>query len=149
MVKLDKFQGHIVLYCKHHYKSATGRIEDLRKIWAVRCGYDYNPKYKGADVSIANELYEIIMLCEKRNPVFLAELLHKGLRDQQMFGEVREPVEALIWQYCSIISNMQVREQVNGKFKFLMEIPKPMPQVFNRILRGNGRHNDYYKITKQ
>lgn len=41
MVTLDNFEGHLTLYCKGHY--AVNKVDfltGLRRIWAVRCGFD-------------------------------------------------------------------------------------------------------------
>jgi len=52
-----------------------------------------------------------------------------------------------VYEYGNIISNMQIRDSIEGKPIILVKLPKPMKQVFNRILRGNGKYQDYELIT--
>jgi hypothetical protein len=150
MVNLDVFQGHIILYCKGHYKVKTDKFfEGLKRIWAVRCGYDYEHSSSDILVYVANDMYRIIAACQPERLSYLMEVIHKEVGNQAFYKpQNMTPIEAIIWEYRSIISNLQVREKVDNKWKLLINIPKLKKQIFNRILNGNYRNDDYDKITK-
>ena len=59
--KVTAIQGHIILYCKSHYRvKDVSYIEGLKRIWAIRCGYDYNEADNSMLEYIANDLFNII-----------------------------------------------------------------------------------------
>ena len=149
-IELETIKGHIVLYCKGHYKYKDF-FEGLKMIWAIRCGYDYELTTKETLSYIADELYEILL--ETQTPErmrYVMEQVHRNLEPfwANEFEKNLSPIQALIWQYRSHISNMQVRESFKDKggYYTLIKLPKPNKKVFNRILKGKGEYGDYYLI---
>lgn len=151
MIVLPIFQQHLILYCKGHYKYENF-FEGLKMIWAVRCGYDYEHCSSDIETYIANELYEIIAKVQPKRLTYIMEIIHKEVNCRGRFGkpEGMTPIQAIIWEYRSILSCLRVREKPQGKkrYQWIVKLPKPQKQVFNRILRGNGRYEDYELISK-
>ena len=59
--KVNTIQGHIILYCKNHYQvKDVSFIEGLKRIWAIKCGYDYNEADNSMLEYIADDLFNII-----------------------------------------------------------------------------------------
>lgn len=151
-IELTPFQGHIVLYCKGQYHVPDGKkgfFEGLKMIWAIRCGYDYEYTSRDTLTYIANDMYDIISKCEPHRLPHLMDKLHREVNSNLGKPENLTPIEAIIWEYRGILSNMQVREEVKDtkKFKWIIKLPKPKYRIFNRILRGNGRYEDYELIS--
>ena len=139
-LKIDGFDGHLVLYCKNHYNHSGNLIEDLKRIWAIRCGYDYDPKNNGVVLNIINRLYKILYPTIKNHEVF-QEQLHNHL--VSWLYQDLDKLENIALFYCSELANLQIKENN----KWLIKLPKLKKQVFNRILRGNGKFNDYKLIN--
>ena len=148
-IELEAFQGHIVLYCKGHYKH-DDFFEGLKMIWAIRCGYDYEYTSKDTLSYIAMDMYEIIAKTQAEQLSWVMRQLHVNLVPLSVDSRSANlsPIEAIIWQYRIVLSNMRVKERdkVTGKYKWLVKLPKPKKRIFNRILRGNGEYHDYFKI---
>lgn len=165
-IKLETFQGHIVLLCKGHYINKKNDnndfFENLKKIWSVRCGYDYNPNDNRVLEYIADDMFEIICNCKRINSEekikYFMDVLHKAVADNNgAWWKPKEmsPIKTLIWEYRTLILHLQVNNviETEGRKKHkitipIVKLPKPMKQVFYRILNGNGRFKDYDKITK-
>ena len=50
MIQLENFEGHLVLYCKGWYSVKDVEfLVGLRRIWAVRCGFDVEHIDKSID----------------------------------------------------------------------------------------------------
>lgn len=150
-IELDKIQGHIVLYCKGHYDiEKINFFEGLKMIWAIRCGYDYKHTSTDTLIYIANDMYKIISKCMPGKFSSLMDNLHRELVWKIGKPKDMSAIESLIWEYGSMLSNMQIRYLPEGKKKYqwIVKLPKSKKQVFNRILRGNGRYTDYELITK-
>lgn len=148
----DKFHGHLILYCKGAYKVKTEDFfEGLKKIWAIRCGYDYNQTNRDVLRYIANDMYEIISICAPKKLPHIIGILHQELSPTaSSFGKPENmlPIEAIIWEYRGALNNLKVREHnEKGKIYWIIKLPKPQRQLFNRILRGKGRYEDY-KLVK-
>lgn len=146
MQEYKGFQGHIILLCKNHYGTniKTSIIEKLKMIWAIRCGYEYNEKDNSSILSIINGLHKIIYPTIKDHKKF-QEDLHEYLLSW-LHGDSTTH-ERLILFYVSEISMMQIKDKSsNDKWKTLIKLPKPKKQLFNRILNGNGKYDDYYLI---
>lgn len=163
-VKLDTFDGHLVLYCKGHYvntktktkeKAETDFFEGLKKIWAVRCGYDYKPEGDRVLEYIADHMFEILVDCKAlSDPTKIKhfmDVIHKGVYDQNFKPQGMSPIRALIWEYRTMICGLKIKELPKGKKRHvpIVILPKPMKRVFNRILNGKGEYKDYEKITKK
>lgn len=151
-IELDDFQGHIVLYCKSHYKYPKGEkgfFEGLKMIWAIRCGYEYELTSYDSLIYIANDMYSIIKKCEPKRLQYFMETIHREIVWGIGKPENLTPIEAIIWEYRSVLQNLQVKERFEGKkrLKWIVKLPKPKKQVFNRILNGNGRYDDYREIN--
>ena len=151
MITLEKFQKHIVLYCKGQYhipEEDKGFFEGLKMIWAIRCGYDYENTSKDTLAYIADDMYEIISTCLPHKLSHLMQNLHREIT--WSIGKPNDliPIEAIIWEYRCILSNMQIRKQPKGKkrWEWIVYLDKAQPQLFNRILRGNGKYKDYEKV---
>jgi len=145
-IEIKGIRGHMILLCKGHYKYQN-ILEAFRMIWAIRCGYDYEfAKKNQVDRYIADELYELLKLTDPKKIEYFHELLHKELQDTYKSEELT-PLERIILIYRSYLSMVQIKEKVGKKYKYLIKLPKPKKQVFNRILRGNGKYEDYKLIN--
>lgn len=144
-IELDVFDGHLVLYCKGKYETKDF-FEGLKRMWAIRCGYDY--EYSNDDVYryVANHLFKIIIRCDLQRIEHLMDDIHRELTWSISTPENLTPIQALIWRYRSIIIGMQVREKRGSRYYPLVRLPKPKVRVMKRILRGNGRYQDYEVI---
>lgn len=146
MITINDFQGHLTLLCKGHYKYKD-IFAAFRMIWAIRCGYDYQEeKNNFVDQHIANELYDIVKKLCPHKISYLHELIHKELSNSWRYENLT-PLECIILIYRSEIMMVEVKSKVGKKWKNFIKLPKPKKQVFNRILRGNGRYEDYTKIS--
>lgn len=153
MVILEKFQKHIVLYCKGQYyipEGDKGFFEGLKMIWAIRCGYDYEYTSKDTLTYIANDMFNIIMQCKPEKLEFFMDKIHREINPISNWTKPKDltHIEAIIWEYRSILSGMQIREKPEGekRYKWLVYLGKPQPRLFNRILKGKGEYKDYEKV---
>lgn len=144
IIEFTGFEGHIILYCKNHYNSSGNMLEDLKRIWAVRCGYSYDKNDNSMIISIVSVLYKILSPTID-DLVSFNESLHAHLLSW-LYSEM-DINNKLISFYVSRIANMQIKDKVDGKLVELVKLPKPKKRVFNRILRGNGRYEDYKLIN--
>lgn len=154
MIVLDKFQKHIVLYCKGLYnipKGDKGFFEGLKMIWAIRCGYDYKLTSNDTLTYVANDMFKIIMQCKPENLEFFMDKIHREINPISNWTKPKDltPIEAIIWEYRSILSNMQIREKPDGKkrYQWIINLSKPQPKLFNKILQGRGEYMDYDKVN--
>ena len=149
MIVLEPIQGQLVLLCKGHYKkNEATMLEALRRVWAVRCGLENQHVERGqADEHIADELFSIIEQVSPYKAENMLSRLHKELARPSYQYEDLNPIEITIMVYRSILMGLQVREKFGGKSEWLHKYPKLKKQLFNRILRGNGRYEDYKLIT--
>jgi hypothetical protein len=157
-ITLETFNGHLVLYCKGHYNAKDKRIDffdGLKRIWAVRCGYDYNPNEGDRVLEyIADSMFEIIAECKQFDTVervkHFMDVIHKGVSDQSFKPEGMSPIRALIWEYRVVLIHLKVNDVPEGKKRYvpIVVLPKPMKQTFFRILNGNGNYDDYRKISQ-
>jgi hypothetical protein len=150
MVELETFQGHIVLYCKGHYKIPKDKFfEGLKMIWATRCGYDYELTSKDTLSYIANDMYDIIRQCANDTQLIrLQEQIHSGIGDQSSWKpQNMSPIDAIIWEYRSVISQLQVKERRGKRYRWIIKLPSAKKRIFNRILDGKGEYHDYELIN--
>lgn len=145
MIQLENFEGHLVLYCKGWYSNKNvDFLTGLRRIWAVRCGFDVEHIEKSIDEYIANALYKTLKKLEPNKIEYLFELVHKEVSKTYLSTyEGLDTIETLIMIYRSELWNVQVR----GKNKTLIKLPKPQKRLFKRIVSGKGDYNDY-KLVK-
>lgn len=148
MVKrFEGFDGHIILLCKNHYNIKDVKLIDaLRRVWCVRCGLDVEHANGQLDQYIANRLCDII---DTINPNRVREILrniHSELHPVFSYRyEGMTPLEILISMYRSEIAFTKVKENE----EFLIELPEPLPELFDKIIRGEGEFNDYQLVENQ
>lgn len=146
----EKFDGHIILYCKGHYgaSSNVSFFDGLRRIWAVRCAIDIKHINKRHDEFIANHLLEIIKLVEPKKVEWMYEILHKRLVNPLPWvDDDLTPIEIVIRYYGEILSNMKINELLDdGVYIKLVSLPKPQKALFNRIIRGKAKTGDYHLV---
>lgn len=146
MIKLEEFDGHIVLYCKGwYYQDDVDFLVGLRRIWAIRCGYDYQENDKSADEYIADRMFNIIVQANpKLDFVHFQKRLHQELsKDYLSLYQGLNTIEKLIKIYRSELIMLQIKDDR----KTLIKLPNPKNRVFSRILKGKGEYSDYKLIT--
>lgn len=150
-VDLEVFQGHIVLLCKGHYDYDCDFFEAIGRIWAIRCGWDYEHFTDDTYEYIADDMYNIILQCFPDNLRHIQRNIHKNLTWSIGRPKDLTPIKALIWEYRSVISGMQIKEKPEGRmnYRFMVKLPRPKRNIFNRILRGDGKYKDYWRIEKK
>jgi len=144
MVTLENFEGHLVLYCKGWYSiKDVDFLTGLRRIWAVRCGFDVEHIDKSIDEYIANALYKTLKKVAPQKTEYLTELIHKEVSKTYLSTyEGLSVIETLIMIYRSEIWSVSVKE--NGKT--LIKLPKPQKRLFKKIVNGKGEYTDYKKV---
>lgn len=147
-ISLEAFQGHIVLLCKGWYKipSKVTFFEALRMVWAIRCGYDYKDTSYNVDAHIADDMWKIINTCAPERLSTYMNNFHIEIGNTMFKPENMTAIQAIIWEYRSIISNLEIKRKVNEDWINIINLPKPKQRIFKRIFRGNGNYKDYYKI---
>ena len=146
MITLEKFQAHIVLYCKGHYNvKDVDFLVGLRRIWAVRCGLSVEHISRRADESIADEMYRILEQTIPQKMPYLYQGIHRDIANNWKFGNLL-PLECLIMMYKNEIHMTQTREKINKNYQWLIKLPKPQKRLFKRIVNGKGEYNDYNSV---
>lgn len=145
MIQLENFEGHLVLYCKGWYSSKdVDFLTGVRRIWAVRCGFDVEHIDRSIDEYIANALYKTLKKVAPQKIEYLFEIMHKEVsKDYLDYYKNLTHIETLIKFYKDELSYIQVKE----KHKWLVKLPKPQKRLFKRIVSGKGNYNDY-KLVK-
>lgn len=144
MITLDNFEGHLVLYCKGHYSvNKVDFLTGLRRIWAVRCGFDVEHIDKSFDEYIANALYKIVKKVKPNKVEYLFELIHKEVSKTYLSTyEGLNTIETLIMIYRNELWDAQVKD----KNKTTLKLPKPQKSLFKKIVGGKGEYTDYKKV---
>ena len=145
-LKYKGFDGHIILLCKNHYEIKKDLIESLKMIWAIRCGYNYEENNNDSLPYICNSLFEILKPTIK-DYSFFQRKLHEYLFNEYIQDD-RNTKEKLIYFYCCEIANLQVKYKKDGDYVDIIELPKPKKDLFNKILKGEGFYEDFYKIEE-
>ena len=143
-VKLDPFQGHIILYCKLYYGvDGVSFIDGFKRLWAVKC------KSNDDDMLdyIANYLFEIICTVSDFDAVEFQKRLHLSFLEYN--PKKKTALELIISFYIFQLSKLNVVEydSVSGDIKTLLPLPKTKKRVFNKIITGKGDHIDYKLLT--
>ena len=146
MKEFKGFDGHIILFCKGHYKCPNSYIKGLRIIWSIRCGYPYNEKDHSVDRYIANKLYSLLKELNPERISYIQERIHDDITCSWRFEKDSTPIEKLIYIYISEIANIQVKEKKGERYVWLFKLPKPMKKLFNKILSGKGSYDDYWLV---
>lgn len=148
MIQLEeKFDGHIILYCKGHYDLRdVDFILGLQRIWAVRCGLSFEHISNRLNEYIADHLHEIFAKCKPNKLPYFHQILNKGLCDEWQY-EGLNAIERVIMVYTNELMQLQIKEGANGKYKTIIKLPKPQKRVFKGIVSGNEKYNDY-KLVK-
>jgi hypothetical protein len=144
----EKFDGHIILYCKGHYNlNDVGFIVGLQRIWAVRCAVPVDSIRGSFNEYMADKMHEIFAKCRPTKLPYFHQILHKGLCDEWQYKGL-SAIERVIMIYRNELMQLQIKEHNNGKFKTLIKLPKPQKRLFKRIVSGKGQSNDY-KLVKE
>ena len=145
--KVTAIQGHIILYCKSHYRvKDVSYIEGLKRIWAIRCGYDYNEADNSMLEYIANDLFNIIYEICDIDFIDFQKRLHKKVATS---NNEAPAITNIIIYYIYVLAFLTVAD-INSKtnrIKSLIKLPTPKKRVFKRILKGKGVYSDYKLIT--
>lgn len=106
MIQLEeKFDGHIILYCKNHYNlKDVDFIVGLQRIWAVRCGLAFDSIRGSLNEYIADNLHEIFAKCSPKKLPYFHQIMNKGLCDE--------------WQYEGLNAIERVRWGINLPIKW-------------------------------
>lgn len=150
MKKLDTFDGHLVLWCKGHYSAEdeTSLFDELKRIWAIRCGLESRHVDHYSFEYIANRLYKILVACQPEKEAYLHELIHKELTTSIGYPDNLSPIQKLILIYRSQLGNLKIRETYSGEVvTLLISLPTPQPEIFKRITAGHGEYGDYEIIA--
>jgi len=149
---VDAIDGHLILFCKGHYKTED-LLVGLRRIWAVRCGLENQYVEHGqADTHIADHMYELVEKIRPNRGPWIIQRIHKDLGELipflNRYKDVK-PIEGMISIYISEINCAQVNtHDENDVLIPIIPLPKAKKRLFNRILRGKGEYDDYKLITK-
>ena len=144
-VKLDPFQGHIILYCKLYYGvDGVSFIDGFKRLWTAKCKDD------GSDDMldyIANYLFEIICTVSDFDAVEFQSRLHLSFLEYN--PKKKTALELIISFYIFQLSKLNVVEydSVSGDIKTLLPLPKTKKRVFNKIITGKGDYNEYKLLT--
>ena len=145
MKKLDKFQGHIVLYCKGHYREeGIDFITGIQRIWAVRCGLNVEHISNSFNEYIADDMYRVLKKVNPKKLEYLWEIIHKEISND-FLGKYKglTAIERLVYIYKNELMMLQIKEKVNTYRRTLIHLPKPQRRLFKRIVQGKGEYKDY------
>ena len=139
--------AHIILYCKNYYGKDLNVefLTGIRRIWAIRCGYDFDEKDKSIYKYIAQELYELMLELHSEKVNHYQELIHDRLCNN-LYKEY-SAIENLILFYKSEIAWSTCKERKKSKLYWIYKLPRPKKQIFNKIISGKGQYYDYKKIS--
>lgn len=155
MIQLEeKFDGHIILYCKGHYNlNNVDFITGLQRIWAVRCGLSIENINNSFNEYIADHLHEIFAKCKPNKLSHFHQILNKGLCDEWNYKGL-SGIERVIMVYVNELAQLQIKEskaKLAGKpmsgYTTLIKLPKPQKRMFKGIVSGKAKYNDY-KLVK-
>ena len=153
MIQLEeKFDGHIILYCKGHYNlNNVDFIVGLQRIWAVRCGLSVDSIGGSFNEYVADKMHEIFAKCRPTKLPYFHQIMNKGLCEWQYEG--LNAIERVIMIYRNELMQLQVKEskaKLSGKpmkgYTTLIKLPKPQKRLFKRIVSGKGKYNDYQLV---
>lgn len=145
--KIEGFDGHIILYCKYHYKTKVDFLTGLRRIWAIRCGLSEEHVIEGqSDEYIANSLYKLFKILNPSKAEYFHEIIHKEIENDFRYEKLK-PIERLILMYRSEIMMIQIREKVKTKYRSIVKLPKPQKLLFKKIIKGKGEYSDYKLVA--
>ena len=144
MIQLEeKFDGHIILYCKSHYQvKDVDFILGLQRIWAVRCALPFDSIRGSFNEYLADKMHEIFAKCAPNKLPYFHQIMNKGLCNEWQY-EGLSAIERVIMIYRNELMQLQVKESKNEKFKTLIKLPKPQKRIFRGIVSGNEKYNDY------
>lgn len=148
-VKLTPIQGHLIFLCKGLYKY-DNIFEALKKLWAIRCGWDWQLSNNDTYTHIADDLFKIMTLCKGLDINISMQNIHRNINESRIGKPPNmSPIQALIWEYGRILSQVQVKESLkNGEYYDLVTLPEPNKELFERIFRGEGHYEDYKLIDQ-
>jgi hypothetical protein len=139
MNKLTKFEGHVILYCKGHYRNKNF-LNGLYKIFSLYYCYDYleedvpeKDKIKFIN-NIAKFFFTIISKlknCKSLKEISLGS--HDVLNSSDLL-----PMENIIFYYKNIILTSEIKDS----------LPEPNKDLFKKIFEENFNYN-YCKLINQ
>ena len=155
----EKFDGHIILYCKGHYNlKNVDFIVGLQRIWAVRCGLPVENARGSFNEYMANKLHEIFAKCSPKKLSYFHQIMNKGLCDEWQYQGLNA-IEKVIMIYRNELMMLQIKgtkeqhkslpigEQNKKRKVTLIELPKPQKRLFKKIVNGKGEYNDYKLVN--
>lgn len=150
----EKFDGHIILYCKGHYNlKDVDFILGLQRIWAVRCGLSFEHIRGSFNEYMADRLFVIFKTCNPKKQEWFYQIFHKEFCDDWKYGDVIG-IDRIIHIYANELAQLQIKEakvKLSGKpmlgYVTLIKLPKPQKRLFKKIVSGKGGYNDY-KLVK-
>lgn len=155
----EKFDGHIILYCKSHYNvKDVDFITGVQRIWAVRCGLSVEHINSSINEYVADKMHEIFAKCNPNKLPYFHQILNKGLCDEWSY-EGLSAIERVIMIYRSELRKLKIREtkeqyknlpikkRTAETITTLIKLPRPQKRLFKRIVSGKGEYNDY-KLVK-
>ena len=150
MENLDKFEGHIMLYCKGQYTvENVDFLTGLRRIWAIRCGLSLEHIDPSIDEYLANALCGMILKINPNKVRLIFDRLHSEIsKNYLMFNRDLTSIERIIMVYRGIIIGTKVKDknETTGKWEDLIKLPKPQIGIFKRIIKGKGKYEDFKLI---
>lgn len=149
-IKLDTFEGHLVLICKGHYLGENDFFDALKRFWAVRCGvgeFTHDSVFE----NIADTMYEIMEKTSPGRMKYFHQVLHRDLTDKFFEPEYITSMSAIkrvVWSYRDSLMQLQINDIIDGKTVNLINLPEEQKQILKRVCNGNGRYKDYDKLVK-
>ena len=149
MKNLDKFQGYVVLLCKEHYEY-DDLFVSLRKLWAIRCGYDYEYTPSDVDKYIANDMFNIIKKISNRDDGYIVQRIHDSLVGNTYYRGELEPIQKVLLAYVDIIRFTQIKERRGNRYISLVKLPPVKKRILNKVFKNNKYHTleVYNSLTK-
>ena len=148
MIQLEeKFDGHIILYCKGHYNlKNVDFIIGLQRIWAIRCGLPFDSISGSFNEYIADRMYNIFKFCKPSKIDYFQDILHKGICDEWNYKNLNG-IERCIMIYANELNMLQIKDKKDKNYITLIKLPKVQKRLFKRIISGKGEYVDY-KLVK-
>lgn len=104
---MDNFDKQLILACKGWYGKGLSTIDILQRMWAIRCGYNFDCIDKWSLEHIATKLFKI--LSSVKSEELIIETIHSEISKTYLDRyKGLSPIEVLVLEYCSQIVWMKV-----------------------------------------
>jgi hypothetical protein len=125
-------------------------LEEIKRIWSIRCALDHEDVGNDIYEYIANGLYRILVTINPNIKERIHEIIHKGLVNQIYYGYDKDApaIEKLVYIYRSQIMSTTYKEKVGDEYVNIFDMPEPQVDIFKRITSGNGKYEDYDLVVK-